>query len=278
VGDVVGVIGLGAMGAPMAANLERAGNEVASYDIRGDGSSGSVAEVAARATRAVIVVVRTRPQVEEVVAQLDRAGLDVLIMSTIDPSTMAHLAQDLARRGLTAVDAPVSGGVAGAEAGTLAIMVAGDPAAVERCRPLLEAMGRSDRPGMGQAVKLANQLMLTVSLLAVQEGLRLAGEYGLQPEDVLPVIGRSTGASWAATNWETVLGWWRDYQPGGALDVIVKDVRSLLDYGAERRVPLPWPRWHSSACTTSGADHRGGFVSMIGAWGGLTRPLLDRAC
>ena len=199
--DVVGVIGLGAMGAPMAANLDRAGYEVASYDTRGDGSSGSVAEVAACATRAVIVVVRTRPQVEEVVAQLDRAGLDVLIMSTIDPSTMAHLAQDLARRGLTAVDAPVSGGVAGAEAGTLAIMVAGDPAAVERCRPLLEVMGRSilvigDRPGMGQAVKLANQLMLTVSLLAVQEGLRLAGEYGLQPEDVLPVIERSTGASW----------------------------------------------------------------------------------
>lgn len=243
-GDVVGVIGLGAMGAPMAANLERAGYEVAGYDIRGGGSAGSVAEVAARATRAVIVVVRTRPQVEEVVAQLDRAGLDVLVMSTIDPSTMAHLAQDLARRGLTAVDAPVSGGVAGAEAGTLAVMAAGDPAAVERCRPLLETMGRSifvigDRPGMGQAVKLANQLMLAVSMLAAQEGLRLAGEYGLLPEDVLPVIERSTGASWAAANWETVLGWWRDYEPGGALDIIVKDIRSLLDYAAERRVPLP---------------------------------------
>ena len=243
-GDAVGVIGLGAMGAPMAANLEKAGYEVASHDIRGGGSAGSVAEVAARATRAVIVVVRTRPQVEEVVAQLDRAGLDVLVMSTIDPSTMAHLAQDLARRGLTAVDAPVSGGVAGAEAGTLAIMVAGDPAAVERCRPLLEAMGESifvigDRPGMGQAVKLANQLMLAVSMLAAQEGLRLAAEYGLQPEDVLPVIERSTGASWAAANWERVLGWWRDYQPGGALDIIVKDMRSLLDDAAERRLPLP---------------------------------------
>ena len=243
-GDVVGVIGLGAMGVPMAANLERAGYEVASYDIRGTGSAGSVAEVAARATRAVIVVVRTRPQVEAVVAQLDRAGLDVLVMSTIDPSTMERLAQDLARRGLTALDAPVSGGVAGAEAGTLAIMAAGDSAAVARCRPLLEAVGRSifvigDRPGMGQAVKLANQLMLAVNLVAAQEGLRLAGEYGLQPENVLPVVERSTGASWAAANWETVLGWWRDYQPGGALDIIVKDIRSLLDDAAERRVPLP---------------------------------------
>jgi len=122
--------------------------------------------------------------------------------------------------------------------------VAGDSAAVERCRALLEAVGRSifvigDRPGMGQAVKLANQLMLAVGMLAAQEGLRLAGEYGLQPEDVLPVIERSTGASWAAANWETVLGWWRDYQPGGALDIIVKDMRSLLDDAAERHVPLP---------------------------------------
>lgn len=243
-GQVVGVIGLGAMGVPMAANLERAGYDVASYDIRGTGSAGSVAEVAARATRAVIVLVRTRAQVEAVVAQLDRAGLDVLVMSTIDPSTMERLAQDLARRGLTAVDAPVSGGVAGAEAGTLAIMTAGDPAAVARCRPLLEAVGRSifvigDRPGMGQAVKLANQLMLAVNLVAAEEGLRLAGEYGLQPEDVLPVIERSTGASWAAANWATVLAWWRDYQPGGALDIIVKDMRSLLDDAAEQRVPLP---------------------------------------
>ena len=85
----------------------------------------------------------------------------------------------------------------------------------------------------------ANQLMLAVSMLAAQEGLRLAGEYGLQPEDVLPVIERSTGASWAAANWETVLSWWRDYQPGEALGIIVKDMRSLLDDAAERHVPLP---------------------------------------
>ncbi len=243
-GDVVGLVGLGAMGSPMGANLERAGYTVASFDIRGTGSAGSVSEVAAHAARTVIVLVRTRPQVEDVVAQLDRPGLDVLIMSTIDPSTMARLAQDLGQRGMTAVDAPVSGGVAGAEAGTLAIMVAGDAAAVERSRPLLEAMGRSifvigDRPGTGQAVKLANQLMLAANLLAAQEGLRLAGEYGLHPEDVLPVIEQSTGASWAAAHWDTVLTWWRDYQPGGALDIIVKDMRSLLDDAAERRLPLP---------------------------------------
>lgn len=242
--EIVGVIGLGAMGTPMAANLERAGYEVAGYDIRGGGSAGSVAEVAARSSRTVIVLVRTRPQVQDVVSELERPGLDVVVMSTIDPATMERLARELAGRGLTAVDAPVSGGVAGAEAGTLAIMVAGDQAAVERCRPLFEAMGRSifvigERAGMGQAVKLANQLMLAVSMLATQEGLRLAHEYGLGPEEVLPVIELSTGANWAAANWETVLGWWREYQPGGGLDIIVKDMRSLLDDAAERRLPLP---------------------------------------
>lgn len=243
-GDVVGVVGLGAMGAPMAANLERAGFEVAGHDVRGTGSAGSVAEVAARASRAVIVLVRTRDQVEEVVVQLDRPGLDVVVMSTVDPGTMQRLAGDLAARGMTAVDAPVSGGVAGAEAGSLAIMAAGPPEAIERTRPLLEALGSvifviGERPGMGQAVKLANQLMLAVGMLAVQEGTRLAEQYGLRAEDVLPVIDRSTGASWAASHWDTVLGWWRDYAPGGALDIIVKDMRSLLDDAAERRVPLP---------------------------------------
>ena len=243
-GDVVGVVGLGAMGAPMAANLRRAGFEVAGYDVKGTGNAGSVAEVAERADRAAIVLVRTRPQVEQVVAQLDRRGLDVVVMSTIDPGTMQRLAGELAGRGMSAIDAPVSGGVAGAEAGTLAIMAAGDPAAVERSRPLLEAVGSSifvigERPGMGQAVKLANQLMLAVAMLAAQEGARLAEEYGLHAEDVLPVVERSTGASWAASNWDTVLGWWRDYQPGGALDIIVKDMRSLLDDAAERRLPLP---------------------------------------
>ncbi|HXM56362.1 MAG TPA: NAD(P)-dependent oxidoreductase [Candidatus Dormibacteraeota bacterium] len=242
--EVVGVVGLGAMGAPMARNLERAGFTVAGYDVRGIGTAASVGEVATRATRAVIVLVRTRPQVEEVVAALERPGLDVVVMSTIDPGTMARLAGELAGRGLVAVDAPVSGGVAGAEAGTLAVMASGDPEAVARCRPLFEAVGGNlfvigERPGMAQAVKLANQLMLAASMVAVEEGLRLAAGHGVSPADVLPVIERSTGASWAAANWETVLGWWRDYEPGGALDIVVKDLRSLLDEAAERRVSLP---------------------------------------
>jgi 3-hydroxyisobutyrate dehydrogenase len=244
VAEVVGVVGLGAMGAPMAANLARAGYDVAGYDIRDTGSAASVAAAAHQASRALLILVRTRAQVEDVAAQLDRPGLDVVVMSTIDPGAMERVAAGLAGRGMNAVDAPISGGVAGAEAGTLTIMAAGEPAALERCRPLFEAVGRhifviGERPGMGQAVKLANQLMLAVGMLGAQEGLRLAGEHGLEPGAVLPVVEHSTGASWAAANWETVLGWWRDYEPGGALDIIVKDMRSILDGAAERHLPLP---------------------------------------
>ncbi|HLH70833.1 MAG TPA: NAD(P)-dependent oxidoreductase [Candidatus Dormibacteraeota bacterium] len=242
--DVVGVIGLGAMGAPMAANLERAGHRVAGYDVRGHGNAGSVEEVAERATRAVIVVVRTRTQVEEVVSRLRRPGLDVVVMSTIDPTTMERLGSDLATRGLNAVDAPISGGVAGAVAGTLTIMASGDPAAIGRCRPLFEAVGSDlfvigDRVGLGQAVKLANQLMLAAHMVACREAVRLAGAYGLTPEQVLPVIERSTGASWVAANWRTVEGWWREGGSGGSLGIIHKDLRTLLDDTGERGVPLP---------------------------------------
>ncbi|HZU16116.1 MAG TPA: NAD(P)-dependent oxidoreductase [Candidatus Dormibacteraeota bacterium] len=242
--EVVGVIGLGAMGGPMAANLERAGYRVAGYDVRGHGSAGSVEEVAERATRAVLVIVRTRPQVEEVVSRLRRPGLDVVVMSTIDPTTMERLGSDLAARGLTAVDAPISGGVAGAEAGTLTIMASGDPAAVERCRPLFQAMGShlfviGERVGLGQAVKLANQLMLAAHMVACGEAVRMVSDYGLAPEQVLPVIERSTGGSWVAANWRTVEGWWREGGSGGSLGIIHKDLRTLLGDAGERGVPLP---------------------------------------
>jgi 3-hydroxyisobutyrate dehydrogenase-like beta-hydroxyacid dehydrogenase len=241
--QVVGVIGLGAMGAPMAANLERAGYQIAGYDVRGHGSVRSVEEVAERATRAVLVIVRTASQVEDVVSRLRRPGLDVVVMSTIDPTTMERLGSVLAAQGLTPVDAPISGGVAGAEAGTLTIMASGDPAAIERCRPLFRAMGSNlfvigDRVGLGQAVKLANQLMLAAHMVACGEAVRMVMGFGLSAEQVLPVIERCTGSSWVAANWRTVEAWWRD---GGSdsLAIIHKDLRTLLCDTGERRMPLP---------------------------------------
>ena len=241
----VGVIGLGSMGMPMAESLRRAGHEVAGFDVAGKGDCGSVEEVVQRAERAVIVLVRTTPQVLSVVHEIDpERPLDVIVMSTVSPAAMSRVDALCEARGLTALDAPVSGGVAGAEAATLTVMVSGNPEAIERSRPLFDVLGQrtfviGEHAGQAQAVKLANQLMLAVCMFAAQEGVKLAEQYGVRPDQVLPVIASSTGASWAAANWDVVLGWWRDYQPGGALDIISKDLRTLLVDAAERELPLP---------------------------------------
>lgn len=249
-GNIVGFIGLGAMGGPMAANLARAGFEVAGFDV--DPARvreplercQSVTQVCDRARGVVVSIVRTLPETEAVVAEVRRPGLLLVVMSTINPTAMARIAGELAERGVELLDAPVSGGVAGAEAGTLAIMAAGSRSALERARPVLDVLGRTvfhvgERPGEAQAVKLANQLMLAVNMLGAYEALKLARAHGLGPERVLPVIEQSTGASWAAANWDTVRQWWEGAPRGGALDIVMKDLRSLLADAGERYEALP---------------------------------------
>jgi 3-hydroxyisobutyrate dehydrogenase len=248
---VVAVIGLGAMGLPMAANLERKGFEVVAYDLdaaRLEGApvrpAGSVAEAVEAAGDVVISLVRTLPQTEAVVEQINRPGIVLVVMSTITPSAMAAIAASVNERGIEVLDAPVSGGTLGAEAGTLTVMLSGRPAARERARPVLEAMSRQifevgDQPGRAQAVKLANQLMLAASMLGTYEGLKLARSHGLEAAEVIPVINASTGDSWVAENWETVRTWWEGLPEGGALDIVYKDLRSLLGDAAEQKLSLP---------------------------------------
>jgi len=240
VAGVVGLVGLGAMGRPMSANLVKAGFDVAAYDIDPERAGPpllrceSVTQVCERSDGLVVSIVRTLPQTEAVVSEVRRRGLLLVVMSTIDPTAMARLAGDLAGRGVDVLDAPVSGGVAGAEAGSLAIMAAGPEPALERARPVLAALGRSLfhvglRPGEAQAVKLANQVMLAANIVGARDGLRLAQAHGMAPGQVLPVIKESTGASWVSEHWEAVAGWLDD--PTGALGIILKDLRSA---GAEK--------------------------------------------
>lgn len=259
-GEVVGFIGLGAMGGPMAANLVNAGYTVAGFDLaparlsaaraRGVTVMGSCLEVAKAATSTVISIVRDAVQTSEVlhgsqgVIAAGRSGLDLAVMSTLDPTTMRELAEDLASSGITAVDGPVSGGVAGAEQGTLAILTSGDPAALERLRPLLETMGKhvfylGERPGMGQAAKLANQVMLAVSMLGVREGVRIASSHGVDEEQLMRLLAVSTGDSWAARNWDRVRGFWERYVPGNELDIIRKDLRSAFREADRQEWSLP---------------------------------------
>jgi 3-hydroxyisobutyrate dehydrogenase-like beta-hydroxyacid dehydrogenase len=249
-GTVVGFVGLGAMGGPMAANLARAGFEVAAFDVdptrvrepllRCD----SVTQVCDRADSVLLSIVRTLPETEAVAAEVRRRGLLLVVMSTINPTAMARIAGELAERGVEVLDAPVSGGVAGAEAGSLAIMAAGAASALERARPVLDVLGRTvfhvgERPGEAQAVKLANQLMLAANIVGARDGLRLARAHGLAPDQVLPVIAESTGASWVAEHWETVAGWLED--PEGALGIILKDLRSAEAFSLLRELSPPQP-------------------------------------
>jgi 3-hydroxyisobutyrate dehydrogenase-like beta-hydroxyacid dehydrogenase len=258
--EVVGFLGLGDMGGPMSANLVKAGYEVRGYDpdqarleqavAAGVRPAESCAEAARSADQILLSIVRTLPQSLEAlfgpdsVASAQRHGLHVVVMSTVDPGAMIRIAGDLEQRGMEVVDAPVSGGTMGAEARTLSIMLAGKPEVIARTRPVLEAMGSNlfvfgERPGMAQAAKLANQMMLGVSMLGVYEGLSLALEHGVDEEQLMSMLSVSTGNSWPVQNWEHVRGFWEGYAPGGPLDIIYKDLRAALVEGAERQLELP---------------------------------------
>jgi 3-hydroxyisobutyrate dehydrogenase-like beta-hydroxyacid dehydrogenase len=257
---VVGWIGLGEMGLPMAANLVRAGHRVLGYDLgepqlqaarrAGIETAVSSTEVGAAAD-VVVTMLRTGAQTEELLAgegglaAVGAAGgaLDVVVMSTLDPGLMERLADETAGR-LTIVDAPVSGGVRGAEAGTLAIMASGPSAAVARVRPLLEVLGGAifelgPRAGLGQAVKVANQVMMAAAIAGTLEGLAVAGSYGLAETDVVAAVSAGTGSSWALDHWDWMRSLWEGYVPGNALDVLVKDLRAITEAASLRQAPLP---------------------------------------
>ncbi len=237
------------MGGPMAINLARAGYEVTGYDVdarRFDGlhgvtRAGSVAEVVDASDGVVISIVRTLAQTQAVSAEVHQRGALLVIMSTIDPTSMQGLSALLAERGVEVVDAPVSGGVTGAVEATLAIMFAGSPAAKARVRPLFEAMGSNifdmgDRAGLGQAVKLAHQVMMAANIHGVVEGMKLATHYGLEEGRVGEVVATGVGASFVVENWERIK---RDYTEGNAYEIVYKDLRSIMNAAAEERIPLP---------------------------------------
>jgi 3-hydroxyisobutyrate dehydrogenase-like beta-hydroxyacid dehydrogenase len=256
----VGWIGLGEMGLPMSANLVAAGFDVYGFDLdarrcadaRANGVEvvDSTAAIVAR-SRILVTMLRTGAQTEALllgaggIAELADGGpLDVIVMSTLDPPAMERLADECAARGLTVLDVPVSGGVRGAEAATLSIMASGDPAGLERIRPLLEPLGArihplGDRPGMSQAAKLANQVMMAVAIAGTYEALGLAGDYGMEPEPVIEAVLDGTGQSWPLGHWDWMRSLWEDYEPENALDILDKDLKAVMAAVRERGADMP---------------------------------------
>lgn len=250
----VGFIGLGAMGLGMATNLVKAGYQVHGYDPspvrqalareRGIAVVASPRDAAAAAAQAVFSVVRTKEQTEDVLLGdgVVAAGkpLTVAVASTLDPTTMATLADRLAEHDCVAVDTTMSGGPWGAEAGMLTLMVSGAPGAVDTLRPMLDVVGGKtfvvgDRPGTGQATKLAVQLAFGVNMMGVFEALQVVRSHGVPEVQLIEIMSRSVGGSWVTENWDRVKPWWETYVPGEDLDILLKDLRSVLR-GADAEV------------------------------------------
>jgi len=254
--EPVGFIGLGNMGMGMAGNLLKAGFPVVGFDIRnevrekfrglGGQAAGSPLEVAQKARVSVLVVLNFS-QIEDVVLgkQGMKEGLregDLLIVSsTIAPSQIRSLGEKLEAHGVQVLDAPISGGKEGAEAGTLSIMVGGRKESYERCLPLLQAMGKNiyymGGLGNGLSLKLVNNLLVAVNNLAVAEAVSLGKRAGLDPKMILEVIPKSAGDSWMFRNraYRMVD---RDFACRGELDILVKDLGYVLEMAKSVKQPL----------------------------------------
>jgi 3-hydroxyisobutyrate dehydrogenase-like beta-hydroxyacid dehydrogenase len=165
-------------------------------------------------------------------------------MSTIAPAASRSLAQTCAGRGVSFLDAPVSGGSQGAERGTLTIMVGGERAAFDRARPVLEAMGQRDHiyyvgpSGSGEVVKLANQVLCGVIAAANAEALVLGVKNGVDVKTLAEIIGVSSGANWQLSTVFPLRVWDGSFKPGFVTDLLLKDLGLALDLGADDGVPM----------------------------------------
>lgn len=260
----LGFIGLGNMGGPMAKNLVAAGYAVKGFDVvaqsvataRENGiEAAASAREAATDVPVVITMLPAGQHVREVltgedgiIAAADPGAL-LIDSSTIDVTTAraVHGAADEA--GLMMLDAPVSGGVAGADAGTLTFMVGGAPAAFDKGKPLFEVMGRTivhaGGPGNGQVAKVCNNMILGISMIAVAEAFNLGQKLGLEPQKLFDISSNASGSCWAMLNHNPMPGLVetsaanRDYRPGFATGMMHKDLKLSQEAAAAAGVATP---------------------------------------
>ncbi|HEY4438836.1 MAG TPA: NAD(P)-dependent oxidoreductase [Candidatus Elarobacter sp.] len=272
----VGVVGLGAMGEPMAANLIKAGFPVTASAHRnreplerlvalGAKDGGDPAGVGA-ASDVVVTIVPDAPQVEEALfgergATRDaKPGTLFIDMSTISPLASRAFAARLAERGLRFVDAPVSGGPARAKTGTLTIMAGGDDDAFAAAEPVLRAMGTPTHlgpAGMGEVVKLVNQIIISNTMLANIEALTFAAKAGADIDATLAVIASATGSNYLLQNWVPQSWLAGSHKPGFALDLLRKDLAAALDSGRALGVPMPASALAYQLYTATSGEGRG---------------------
>ena len=253
----VGIIGLGIMGMPMARNLIKAGFEVTAYNRTPSKTAQLVTEGAIKAASpkeaaqnnpVIITMVSDTPDVENVILgengviegiQPDAVVID---MSTISPQATRKIAARLKVKQAHMLDAPVSGGEGGAIAGTLSIMVGGDAVILERCHPVLAAMGKTithiGANGMGQTTKLMNQILVAGNLNAVCEALVFAQKQGVDLDKAIEAVKGGAAGSWQLANLGPRMVK-RDFQPGFMVDLLQKDLRLVMEGSDLNKIPLP---------------------------------------
>lgn len=254
----VGFIGLGAMGKPMAASLLRAGFQVTvvphrtqapALELQALGAAiASTPAEAAESADFVVTALPDAPQVEAVllgpggVAEGARPGLICVDMSTIAPTAARRIGAELAARGIGFLDAPVSGGVGGATAGTLTIMAGGSAEVLEKARPVLLGMGKqiyhAGPAGAGQVVKVCNNLLVGAIMMATAEALTLGVKEGVPAETLREIILASTGTSWQLQNAVPGSILKDSYEPKFALKLLHKDLGIAAQLARENGTPL----------------------------------------
>jgi 2-hydroxy-3-oxopropionate reductase len=290
----IGFVGLGAIGAPLARALLEAGHPLVAYDVdearvgaldSGAATAvGSPREVAERAE--TVLVSLPTPQVVREVA----CGVDGLVhggalrlyvdLSTTGAAVARKVAAALAKRSVDVVDAPVSGGVAGANARTLAVMAAGSDAAFARVEPLLRCFGKNvfhvgREPGQGQVAKLLNNLLSATAMAVTSEALAVGSRAGLEPETLLDVFNAGSGRNTATSDKFPTHVLTRAFGSGFRLALMAKDVELCLAEARAQRVPmlvggLVQQLWTLAAAEgADDADHTE-FVRLVEGWTGVT--------
>lgn len=237
----IGFIGLGNMGAPMATNLANAGHQVTGFDtaaVQLDAvTTAATAALAVAGADAVITMLPNgqilRAVAAEIIAHM-RPGAALIDCSTVDVESARAVAEMASAAGLLAVDAPVSGGVGGATAGTLTFMAGGSEAAFELAKPLFDIMGQKavhcGAAGAGQAAKICNNMILGVTMIATCEAFALADKLGLDRQKMFDVVSTSSGYSWTMNAYCPAPGVGpqspadNGYKPGFAADLMLKDL------------------------------------------------------
>ena len=259
----IGFIGLGHMGNPMCRNLLKNGHTLKVYDVVADllkklvdaGCEAATSQAdCARGVDLVITMLPSSPHVRSVymgdfgVFSSVKPGTPLIDCSTIDPLTSREVAMDAKAKGCPMVDAPVSGGVGGAEAGTLTFMVGGEARDFEAAKPILQAMGKNivhcGGAGNGQVAKICNNMMLAIEMIATSEGMTLAAKLGMDPKVFASIVNTSSGRCWSSDTYNPYPGVLenvpaaRGYSGGFGADLMLKDLTLVTEAAKSARHPV----------------------------------------